>query len=99
MNEAAMNVLVVDDEPKQRRGLAAMIRSLRPDYRIWEARNGREALEFCEARTFQIVFTDIQMPLLDGFRFAELVKKEGCLQPKLVFVSVFHEFGYAQQAI
>jgi two-component system response regulator YesN len=92
-------VLVVDDEPKQRRGLAAMIRSLRPEYRVHEAKNGKEAFELARSRSLDIVFTDIQMPVLNGIEFLEALNKEEASLPRVVFVSVFHEFEYAQRAL
>ncbi|CAM4478883.1 two-component system response regulator YesN [Paenibacillus endophyticus] len=94
-----MEILVVDDEPKQRRGLAAMVRSLRPDYKVHEAKNGKEALELAETRVLDIVFTDIQMPLVNGIDFLKALNNQGSDMPKVVFVSVYHEFDYAQQAL
>lgn len=94
-----MEIMVVDDEPKQRRGLAAMVRSLRPDYRICEAKNGKEALELATNRPIDVVFTDIQMPVMNGLEFAEALSGCGRKEPKVIFVSVYHEFGYAQKAI
>ncbi|MEV5030378.1 response regulator [Paenibacillus sp. LPE1-1-1.1] len=99
MISTKMEILVVDDEPKQRRGLAAMVRSLRPDYKVHEAKNGKEALELAENRSLDIVFTDIQMPIVNGIDFLKALNHKGNNVPKVVFVSVFHEFGYAQQAL
>jgi two-component system, response regulator YesN len=95
----AIEVLVVDDEPKQRRGLAAMVRSLRPHYRVHEAKNGKEAFELAKNRSLDIVFTDIRMPIVNGMEFVEALTETGFGMPKVVFVSVFHEFGYAKQAL
>lgn len=94
-----LEILVVDDEPKQRRGLAAMVRSLRPAYKVHEAKNGKEALELAQSRVLDIVFTDIQMPLINGIEFLKALNSTGVKIPKVVFVSVFHEFDYAQQAL
>ncbi|MBB3110090.1 two-component system response regulator YesN [Paenibacillus phyllosphaerae] len=94
-----IEILIVDDEPKQRRGLAAMVRMLRPDYRVHEAKNGKEALELAHRKPPDIVFTDIQMPIVNGIEFVEHLHQDGSKLPKVVFVSVYHEFGYAQQAV
>lgn len=94
-----MEVLIVDDEPRQRRGLAAMVRSLRPAYKVGEAKNGKEALEYARGRQLDIVFTDIQMPIMNGLEFAAELGKSCPKEPKIVFVSVYHEFDYAQKAI
>jgi|GEM_PF-393361 len=94
-----IGVLVADDEPRQRRGLAALIRSLRPGYRVYEAKNGKEALKLVRESAPEIVFTDIQMPLASGLEFLEAVGRLQQVQPKVVLVSVYSEFSYAQQAL
>ncbi|MBD3919627.1 response regulator [Paenibacillus sp. PR3] len=95
-----LEVLIVDDEPRQRRGLAALVRSLRPDYRVHEAKNGKEALEMTQSRSLDIVFTDIQMPIMNGMEFLESLNTISLKRrTKVIFVSVFHEFGLAQQAL
>ena len=94
-----IGVLVADDEPRQRRGLAALIRSLRPGYRVYEAKNGKEALKLVRESAPEIVFTDIQMPLASGLEFLEAVGRLQQAQPKVVLVSVYSEFSYAQQAL
>ncbi|WP_187433965.1 response regulator transcription factor [Paenibacillus methanolicus] len=99
MHTDSIEILIVDDEPKQRRGLAAMVRSLRPEYRVHEAKNGKEALELAHRKPLDIVFTDIQMPLVNGIEFLEHLHQDGTKLPKVVFVSVYHEFGYARQAV
>lgn len=43
-----LKVLIVDDEPIHRRGLTNMIKTLRPDYLISDAKNGVEALEYLD---------------------------------------------------
>ncbi|GMK42792.1 AraC family transcriptional regulator [Paenibacillus sp. CCS19] len=97
---SGLEVLIVDDEPKQRRGLAALVRSLRPDYRVHEAKNGKEALEMTQSKALDIVFTDIQMPLMNGMEFLESLNTISLnRRTKVIFVSVFHEFGLAQQAL
>jgi len=94
-----IGVLVADDEPRQRRGLAALVRSLRPQYRVYEAKNGREALKLVREAAPDIVFTDIQMPLASGLEFLEAVSRSQSAKPKVVLVSVYSEFRYAQQAL
>jgi response regulator RpfG family c-di-GMP phosphodiesterase len=60
-------LLVVDDN--------AVLRSILSEYlkdfgcRVHEAANGREALEFCENRDFDVIITDIKMPFMNGIEF------------------------------
>jgi CheY-like chemotaxis protein len=59
-------VLVVDDEALVRR---VVCRRLQMDgFRVWEARNGAEAVEFYRAfrDEIQLVLLDVRMPEMDG---------------------------------
>ena len=44
--------------------------------RVDVAANGREALAMCQARTFDIVFMDCQMPEMDGYEATRVLRRE-----------------------
>ncbi|UJF35479.1 response regulator [Paenibacillus hexagrammi] len=92
------HVLLVDDEPRHLAGLSRMLQSLRPEYVIRTAKNGVEALAICEQTTFQIIITDIQMPLKDGLDFIGNLPYESGPR-KVIFLSGYGYFDYAQKAI
>lgn len=96
--EHQLHVLVVDDEPRQRRGVAALIRQLRPGYTVHEARNGQEALEHSLAHPVNLVLTDIQMPVMNGMDYINKVRQSR-LELRIVLITVYDEFHYVQQAI
>ena len=61
-----MNVLIVDDHPLLRAGIAAVIGG-EPDMTlVGEASNGREAVERFRALRPDVTVMDLQMPELDG---------------------------------
>jgi two-component system NarL family response regulator len=61
-----ITVLVADDHPVVREGLAALI-NRRPDMRvIAEAVNGREAVEQFFAQRPDVALLDLRMPVMDG---------------------------------
>lgn len=91
-------LLIVDDEPRQRRFLVNTIRELRPDYCVEEARNGREALQMIASHPITAIITDIHMPLLDGLTFVDECKKIK-EQIMVVFLSAYTNFDYAQRAL
>jgi diguanylate cyclase (GGDEF)-like protein len=62
-------LLVVDDENEI---LSLLVRSLRDDYHVLTAQNGREALEILEEHDVAVVITDQRMPLMSGL---ELLKE------------------------
>ena len=49
------------------------------------AKNGKEALEFYKYERFDLVITDMIMPVMDGFELIEQIKK---IRPKQVFMMV-----------
>lgn len=91
-------LLVVDDEPRQVRALAHIINQLRPDYEILTACDGQEALDLLSKHKVNILFTDIRMPVIDGLHLIEQLSK---LKPsiKIIILSGYGEFAYAQKAI
>jgi CheY-like chemotaxis protein len=59
------SVLIVDDDPFIRKLVATTLGDV-GDYKLVEARDGREALDLAVAQPPEIVFLDIDMPELDG---------------------------------
>jgi CheY-like chemotaxis protein len=62
-------VLVVDDERPIRELLVAALCG-EPGLMAWGARDGRVALEMCDAMIPDAVLTDLRMPRMDGFELA-----------------------------
>lgn len=90
--------LVVDDEPRHRKGLINIIKQFRPDYSVSGAKNGQEALEFIMSNHVDILITDVKMPVMDGL---ELTKRVLEFQKdiKIIILSAYAYFEYAQKAI
>jgi len=91
-------VLVVDDEPIHCRELVNMIRSLRSSYEVAEAANGVSALEILNKEEFDILITDVKMPLMDGLQLIEALG-ERANKIKIVILSGYDYFDYAKRAI
>ncbi|MDH4086765.1 MAG: response regulator, partial [Nitrospira sp.] len=60
-----VSVLVAEDNPVNRETAAEMLAIM--GYRVQTACNGREAVEAVAGQTFDVVFMDCQMPVMDGF--------------------------------
>lgn len=87
--ENKIKVLIVDDEPLARRGIRLLLESETDFEIVGECKNGREAVSALETYASDLIFLDIQMPLLDGFSFIERVGA-GRL-PEIVFVTAYDE--------
>ena len=91
-------VLVVDDEPRQRKILADFIREYRKEYEVFEAKNGEEALALCKEWKMDIIFSDIRMPKMDGLQMIERIREVNG-HSRIVVISGYSDFQYAQKAL
>ena len=69
------SVLIVDDEPGIRRILRRTLESER--FQVEEASDGESALRLIQTRSepFDLVLTDLSMPLIDGRRMSETLNR------------------------
>lgn len=58
------NILIVDDEKDIVNALKIYLSD--PDYKIYEAFNGKQALDIVEKEDIHLVLMDIMMPVMDG---------------------------------
>lgn len=66
-------ILVVDDEEHAREGLSKIL--TREGYGVETAANGKEAIDVIKHKSFDLVITDMRMPLMDGFEVLREIKK------------------------
>jgi len=66
------SILIVDDEFGLAEMLCDMLREL--DYDVALAINGRLALEVLGERTFDLVLTDLMMPVMDGLELGAAMR-------------------------
>ena len=72
-----MKVLVVDDDKLARKGLISIMDWGKYGFEVvGDVQNGRKALEFLKDNEVDIVFTDIDMPEIDGIELMKRCKKE-----------------------
>src|SRR3954469_14862121 len=84
--ENSVKCLLVDDLEENLLALEALLR--RPDLEILTARSGREALELLLIHDVALAFLDVQMPEMDGFELAELMRgSERTRQVPIIFVT------------
>lgn len=93
-----MKILIVDDEPRHRRGMKNMIESLRPSDLVMVASDGAAALELINLERPDVVLTDIRMPNMDGLAFLSELENDSA-KPKVIMVSAYDRFEYAQTAM
>lgn len=67
-------ILFVDDEPMVLSGLQRSLRSMREEWEMAFATSGAEALQLMETQPFDIIVTDMRMPVMTGAELLEQVK-------------------------
>lgn len=89
-----MRILIVDDEPLARERIREMLKTETNIEFIGEAANGGEAIENIRATKPDIVFLDIQMPDMNGFRVLELTGEELLSRiPAIIFVTAYDQYA------
>jgi len=80
---ASLSLLVIDDEPVVRETLAEILMDL--DHKVVTAEGGRAGLAKLAGGDFDLVFTDLAMPEMDGWETAREIRKQ---RPELPVVLI-----------
>lgn len=90
-----MRVLVADDD-RAFRGTLKRVMETR-HFRIWEAGDGEEAVEFSRSLRPDLIMMDLSMPRMDGLEATRIIKAE---QPdvRIVVCTVHNEPVYRRAA-
>jgi len=89
----AQRILVVDDEQIIRESLSFILK--KEGFEVDEAANGGEALKMQDARPYDLVITDIEMPEMRGMDLLEHIAKH---TPE-TFVIIITAFGSLESAV
>ena len=83
-----LNVLAVDDNPANLKLITAMLDDLVQE--VHSCQNGRQAVELAQRMEFDLIFMDIQMPILDGISATQAIRQEGCNQHTPIIAVTAH---------
>jgi DNA-binding NtrC family response regulator len=79
-------ILLVDDDPQERRDLARILSSL--GYIPETAEDGEDALEKLGALPIDAIITDLMMPRMDGYALLKTLLARGDLTPAIVLTGI-----------
>ena len=71
-SEQSINILLVDDRAENLLALAGLLEPL--GYNLVKAGSGQEALRYVLHADFALILLDVEMPGMDGFETAELIR-------------------------
>lgn len=80
-----IKALIIDDEKPARERVVFFLKERDDIFLVGEAQNGEEGLLLIESERPELIFLDIQMPKLDGFRMLEKCS----YTPKVIFISAY----------
>ncbi len=99
-----MNILVVDDKPANLLALRKIL--AKPGLNIIEATSGNDALALLLEHDFALILLDVQMPDMDGFETAEIIRgNEETKNIPIIFVTAINKEqkyvfeGYSKGAV
>jgi two-component system chemotaxis response regulator CheY len=72
---ADYNILIVEDSPTMRQLISFALKRIK-GVRIVEASDGVDGLKKISAEKFQMILTDINMPVMDGLKLISLVRED-----------------------
>jgi len=74
----AYNILIIDDSPTMRTILVKTLGMAEIEIgELYEAGNGREALDIMEDKWIDIAFADINMPVMNGIEMVNIMAESG----------------------
>ena len=89
--EQTAGILVVDDSASNLLAVRTALERLDED--VVQAQSGNEALRHLLARNFALILLDVQMPTMDGFQTARLIRKrERSRHTPIIFITA-HDYG------
>lgn len=94
-----LKVLIVDDEPLVRRGIALGV-----DWAamgcvvVGEAANGEEGIAAVERYSPNLIITDVRMPKMDGIEMMNRLRAQGC-RAHVIVLTAYSDFSYARSAL
>jgi DNA-binding LytR/AlgR family response regulator len=84
-----INCLIVDDEPIARDIIKSYCEHLEMLHVVASCGNALEAKTILQAQRIDILFLDINMPVIDGVSFAKTLKN----QPQIIFTTAYKEYA------
>jgi len=93
VSTSILGAVLVDDE-ELARSLVRQLLAAHPDIRVLaECANGFEAVKAVAETKPDLLFLDVQMPLLDGLEVLELIERDAAGRPAVIFVTAYDQYA------
>ncbi|GAA4219325.1 response regulator transcription factor [Streptosporangium album] len=94
----AIGVLIVDDDPLVRAGLAMMLGGASDIRVVAQAGDGAQALALVDRHAPDVILMDIRMPMMDGLTATESLRARG-RAPEVIVLTTFDADGHVLRAL
>ncbi|MCE4066374.1 LytR/AlgR family response regulator transcription factor [Chryseobacterium gleum] len=84
-----MNCIIVDDEPLARSEMRSLISEISGIDILGEFSSAPSALEFLKDNEVDLIFLDIEMPMVTGLEFAEMLPKKSLI----IFTTAYSQYA------
>ena len=89
ITDAPINILIVDDEPKNLTALETLLDA--PGYRLVRAESADQALLALVAEEFAVLILDVRMPGMTGFELAQIIKgRKKTSRIPIIFLTAYY---------
>jgi two-component system, NarL family, response regulator len=86
---AAIRVVIADDHPVVREGLAAIFKSQSDITVVAEATDGEETLELCQQHRPDVLLLDLRMPKKDGLQVITELTARRVSKPRVIVMTTY----------
>ncbi len=93
----AEQILVVDDEPNMLRLLRTILMD-KTGYEVMTTNNPLEVSKLLQEKSFDVVVTDLKMPLVDGMDLIDIIKKVDDKLP-IIIITAYGTLETAEEAV
>lgn len=93
-----IKTIIVEDQELIKKSLKIVLESISDIKIVGMAGNGEEAIKLCEQENPEIVLMDIQMPIMDGVKATEEIKKR-MPHIKVIILTTFQDITHVMNAL
>ncbi len=80
-----VKILIAEDDTELRKLFAHVLQ--KNGYSVREVGDGRQAMDAIDQEYFDLIISDIMMPVMDGYEFVQLLRQSGSTTPVLMITA------------
>lgn len=93
-----LRILVAEDNPSNQKVMVEMLKKM--GYRPDAVSDGKEVIDSLERRPYDVVFMDVRMPEMDGFRATEQIRKRWPVNgPRIIATTAYALSGDREKCL